>query len=520
MRADSLFRPWVPAMLVALTACGGRAESDGRRPSSDGGASSGGSESTGGMTSSGGAPAAGGAASGGTASWMGCAGDSNDQIGLTLDSESISALYPDAQQELLVSLAEGATATVLVTGEFSAAAITGPANQLILWQGGEEVASTSVDSDEPLMARFLSDEGVFVAESPTTSYFLTVDAFGSQPEDVHVLDAPDPEGIAPAKWTEGDDAFVGFIHLESSTKEQSLVLGEGERPEYSRGVFLSIDQDSQVIARTRAGARALALLEGDEGPSSVHVSDAWGIVTRSGIPLFRIELDPLSASPLEPVGLAAPSESPPVTSAGSYFLAHDGSDGWPLWRLDASSGALDVPQRDEVWDGEVWLLDSEECGRSTQVLPDGRLGVALRDNSRGYFFLEEEVGSYEYSHRGVAIESPSHLQVSLESDLIVLEHDGGERSPCPLQEYSSADHTSLIPSIATSTPTGVQILAPQGGDQVLSSGFEESTWGQTNFAFSSDGSCYALRENFGWRVWSEMPLAGTPPLAVDQVVLR
>lgn len=516
MAARTIVSRFLMPVALVLTACGGRAESN-RGGSSDGGASSGGGESTGGVTSSGGAPAAGGATSGGTASWMGCAEDTTDQIGLTLDSESISALYPDAQQELLVSLAEGATATALVAGEFSAAAITGSNHHLLLWRGSEEIASLSVDSAVPLVARFLSAEGLFVAESSTTSYFLSVGASGSQSENLHVLDVPDPEGVAPAEWREGDQIFVGFVHLESGISEQAFLLENGEEAEFSHGIFLSINQGSQLIARTRAGESSLARLEVGEEPMRVHLSDAWGVVTRLGIPILSVDLETLTVTSVEPLGLDVLSQVPQVTSAGSYFLAHNGSDGWPLWRLDAASGALDVPQRDEIWDGEVWLLDSEECGRSTQVLADGRLGVALRDNSLGYFFLEEEVGSSQYSHRGVAIESPSHLRVRLESGLIVLEHDGGESSPCPIQEYSNADRTTLIPSIATITPTGVQLL---GGGQFLSAGFEESAWGRANFSMSSDGSCYALRENFGWRVWSEMPLMGTASLEVDQVILR
>src|SRR5690606_26941658 len=125
------------------------------------------------------------------------------------------------------------------------------------------------------------------------------------------------------------------------------------------------------------------------------------------------ELDLLAVTSLELTGVDTLSEVNQVTSAGSYFLAHDTSDGWPLWRLDAASGIMDLPQKDEVWEGEVWLWDSQDCGRSTQVLPDGRLGIFLRDNSRGYFFLEEGVGSYQDAPKGVAIESPSHLRVSL-----------------------------------------------------------------------------------------------------------
>lgn len=82
------------------------------------------------------------------------------------------------------------------------------------------------------------------------------------------------------------------------------------------------------------------------------------------------------------------------------------------------------------------------------------------------------------------------------------------------------DRTTLIPSIATTVPNGVQVLESEGGGQVLSSGFDESVWGRHSFAFSSDGSCLALRENIGWRVWSEMPFMATAPLEVDQVILR
>src|SRR5690606_1231539 len=126
------------------------------------------------------------------------------------------------------------------------------------------------------------------------------------------------------------------------------------------------------------------------------------------------------------------------------------------------------------------------------------------------FFLEEGVGSYQYAPKGVAIESPSHLRVSLRSNLIVLEHDGGESSPCPLQEYSKADRSTLIPSIAATAPTGVQLVESEVGNPFLSTTLEESAWGRTNFAFSSDGTCNALRENDDWRLWNEVSLIGTP----------
>lgn len=150
------------------------------------------------------------------------------------------------------------------------------------------------------------------------------------------------DGVAAAQWHEDGATLVGFVHLETSTKKQTFLLEEGEVVRFSQGVFLSVNGLGEVVARTQSGRTVVQALGSDEGTAEVHLSEGWGIVMRSGLPVLRIVLDTLVATPVVFDLMQSTSTSTMVSAAGSYFVGHADVDGWPDWRINAASGVVDL----------------------------------------------------------------------------------------------------------------------------------------------------------------------------------
>jgi hypothetical protein len=510
-------------IVCVVAACGGRSTSDPAPQAGGTALGSGGDSSTqggGGTDSSGGSPASGGSGADGVVDWAGCRGDPETQIGITASSGEISALFADGRQEVLISLSEGAEVSLLATGDYAAATIGGELSEVIVWEGSEKVGGASLEAELPFFSRFLSSDGLLIAEDVGFSYFLEGGVFGAQERDHRVLALPDADGVAPAQWDETGSSYVGFVHLQNGTKEAAFLVGEAEAIHYAHGLFLSINEADEVMVRDRSGSTVLFDLGADEGVDALHISDGWAIVTRSGVPILRIELEAVEAIPVFIDDVGTMTGTKMVSSAGAYFVGHDGSDGWPAWRLDASTGLSDIPERDPIWEEELFLLDSQECGRSTQILSDGRLGVGLHDDSRGYFFLEDAAGSSYFSHVGLPVHAPSHLRMVLQANILVMEHESGESTLCPRKEYNGLKTSALVPTPVSTLANGVQ-MADSSGALLFSLSYPlEFEAGRSNFAVTSDGRCKAVRDERGWRLYGEESSAGLLLSDVDAVVLR